>query len=60
MGGWFKPQLGFIFWGNLVIFVFFCVVFIFANCSKIKLIGGGLVGFLTNPSFSRIFLFVLP
>ena len=43
MGGWVKTQLGFFWGGNLVIFVFFCVVFMFANCLK-KWRGGGLVG----------------
>ena len=55
-GGWVKPQIGF-FWGEMLCFCIFCVVFIFLNVSKKnekmdRVVGGCR---LTDPSFSRIF-----
>ena len=51
VGGWVKPQLGFI--GNIV---FFCVVFVVVHVSRKKKLDRrvGVWG-MDNPSFSRIF-----
>ena len=51
VGGWVKPQLGFI--GNIV---FFCVAFVVVHVSRKKKLDSrvGVWG-KDNPSFSRIF-----
>ena len=62
VGGWVKPQLGFFFRGEFCgVFCVLCVVVMFPIVSKKnKKLGRRVGGYgLTNPSFSRIFGFVL-
>ena len=59
VGGWVKPQLGFLFFGGF----FFCVFFVLFSCSKCfkKKMDRGVGGFcLTNPSFWIFFNLTRP
>ena len=57
MGGSSPNSDYFIFFGNCVFFVFFCVYFVLFSCfQKKKKLDRGVGGWgLANPSFSRIF-----
>ena len=58
VGGWVKPQIGFVFFCGNVVFCVFLLLYMFSKKLK-NLIGGEGVWCLASPSFFTIFFIFL-